>query len=111
MAEIVGIQHVALPLPAALDAVTDERRFYGEVLGLEETRVPETLRGVIVWFRAGDQELHLYEEQTGAAVNDQSRRHPCFQVDDLVAFRDRLEQRGVDTIDATGDIPGRPRFF
>jgi catechol 2,3-dioxygenase-like lactoylglutathione lyase family enzyme len=64
-----------------------------------------------VWFAVGGQELHLSTEPCGAAANDQSRRHPCFRVDDVDALRRHLGERGVTTLDDDGAIPGRPRFF
>jgi catechol 2,3-dioxygenase-like lactoylglutathione lyase family enzyme len=108
---IVGLQHVAIPFPGDPESVDIARQFYGEVLALAEIAVPPTLRGVVLWFNAGDQELHVFSEPSGVAANDQSRRHPCFQVDDVAAFRAQLGASGVETIDSDGDIPGRPRFF
>ena len=108
---VLGLQHVSLPFPGTHDALVAARRFYGDGLGLQERPVPPTLPGVIVWFAAGDQELHLFTEPSGVAVNAQSRRHACFQVRDIGSFRAHLETLGWPTIDHDGEIPGRPRFF
>ncbi len=108
---ILRLQHVAMPFPGTPDSVAVARRFFTDVLGLEEMPVPDTLPGTVVWWKAGDLELHLFGEPSGVAVNDQSRRHPCFQVDDAAAFRAHLDANGVVTRDHDGDIPGRPRFF
>jgi catechol 2,3-dioxygenase-like lactoylglutathione lyase family enzyme len=109
--QVLGLQHVSLPFPGTDEAVAQARRFYGEGMGLEERPVPPALPGVIVWFATGDQELHLFAEAAGVAVNGQSRRHACFQVADITAFRSHLEAMGWPTIDHDGEIPGRPRFF
>ena len=107
---VLRVQHVRLPIPNA-EAMPDARRFYGEVLGLEELPRPPKLPGRGLWYRIGDQELHLFEEPEGAAVNGQSRRHPCLQVADVRALRRHLESAGVPTRDDDGEIPGRLRFF
>jgi len=95
---ILRLQHVALPFPGTPQTVASARHFYTDVMGLTE-------------MAAGELELHLFSEPSGVAVNDQSRRHPCFQVDDATAFRAQLDANGVTTVDNDGEIPGRPRFF
>jgi catechol 2,3-dioxygenase-like lactoylglutathione lyase family enzyme len=107
---IERIQHVSLPFPGP-EALDDARHFYGAVMGLEERPVPPVLPGAILWYAVGELELHIFEDPSGVAVNSQSRRHPCFQVNDVLAFRRHLENSGVATIEADGEIPGRPRFF
>jgi len=108
---ILRLQHVALPFPGTADAVATARHFYTDVLGLTEMAVPPTLPGTVLWWAAGELELHLFSEPSGVAANDQSRRHPCFQVDDATAFRAHLDANRVTTVDSDGEIPGRPRFF
>jgi len=105
------LQHVSLPFPGTPASVAQARAFYGEVLGLDERPVPPALPGTILWFAVGDQEVHLFSEPAGVAVNARSRRHPCLQVDDVARLRAHLDAAGVTTRDHDGEIPGRPRFF
>jgi catechol 2,3-dioxygenase-like lactoylglutathione lyase family enzyme len=105
------VQHVSLPVPETSEAFDAARRFYGDVLGLREILRPPALPGTGIWYAVGDQELHLFSEPAGVAVNPQSRRHPCFEVDDVGALRAHLDAAGVTTRDHDGEIPGRPRFF
>lgn len=107
---LLRVQHVSLPFPGA-DGLDAARRFYGGTLGLEERPRPPKLPGTGLWYGVGEQELHLFEEPSGVAVNDQSRRHPCFQVEDVSALRRHLEAASVPTRDDDGEIPGRARFF
>jgi catechol 2,3-dioxygenase-like lactoylglutathione lyase family enzyme len=109
--QILRLQHVSLPFPGTADAVEVARRFYGETLGLEEVPRPPTLPGVGLWYAVGDLELHLFGEPSGVDANPRSRRHPCFEVDEVDAFRAHLSSAGVTTRDHDGEIPGRPRFF
>ena len=108
---IIRLQHVSLPIPGTPESMGEARRFYGEILGLEELPRPTVFPGTGIWYAVGDQELHLFSEPSGVAVNSGSRRHPCFQVDDVVGLRAHLTGAGVTTRDDDGKIPGRPRFF
>jgi catechol 2,3-dioxygenase-like lactoylglutathione lyase family enzyme len=100
------IQHVSIPRPPGSHEQT--RAFYGEMLGLEEVPVPASLAHLdLVWFRAGDVELHCFTENP---VQDPSGRHFCLEVDDLEGVRGRLLSAGYKPWEVT-PIPGRPRFF
>lgn len=100
------IQHVSIPRPPGSHVQT--RAFYGELLGLEELPVPESIQFLdLIWFRLGNTELHVFTEEP---VADHSGRHFCIEVMDLEAMRTRLIQAGYEPRDAV-PIPGRPRFF
>jgi catechol 2,3-dioxygenase-like lactoylglutathione lyase family enzyme len=101
-----GLQHVSSPIPEG--AQDEARRFYGELLGLEEKPVPSTLEGSrLVWFAAGgDLELHFFPGEQAP----HSERHFCLDVEDLGAVRAALGGAGFRPYDST-PIPGRPRFF
>jgi catechol 2,3-dioxygenase-like lactoylglutathione lyase family enzyme len=100
------IQHVSIPRPPGSEATT--RAFYGELLGLEEAPVPQSIQHLdLIWFRLGNMELHLFAEES---INDSSGRHYCLVVDNLKEARDRLVEAGYAPWD-TIPIPGRPRFF
>lgn len=109
MAAVQRLQHVSVPMPTGGEA--EARRFYGQVLGLEEARPPADLGHLsLVWFRTADggQEVHCFaEERLGA---NSSAQHLCLQVDELEAFRARLTEHGV-AIEETTPIRNRPRFF
>jgi catechol 2,3-dioxygenase-like lactoylglutathione lyase family enzyme len=100
------IQHVSVPRPRG--SQDQARRFYTELLGLQEVQPPASLQALnLVWYRLGDSELHLFEAD---AVPQGLGAHFCIQVDDLQALRERLTGGGVRVIE---DIPitNRPRFF
>jgi catechol 2,3-dioxygenase-like lactoylglutathione lyase family enzyme len=104
----IRIQHVSIPFPPG--GQTAARAFYGDTLGLREVAVPPTLNAArLVWYRAGDTELHLFEE---TPLEDLSGRHFCFALADAAALaelRARLVATGV-AVEEVVAIPGRPRF-
>jgi catechol 2,3-dioxygenase-like lactoylglutathione lyase family enzyme len=100
------IQHISIPRPPGSHEQT--RAFYGGLLNLTEVPVPASLAHLdLVWFRAGEVELHCFSEQP---MQDPSGRHFCLEVDDLEGVRGRLEAAGYRPWEGT-PIPGRPRFF
>lgn len=103
---IQRVQHVSVPRPrGSHDAA---RRFYGELLGLEEVQVPPSIGHLdLIWYRMGDSELHLFPTDAAPAPH---AGHFCFQVDDLDALRARLIEGGA-AIDEDIAIHNRPRFF
>ena len=101
-----SLQHVSSPYPEGDSGSV--RRFYGELLGLREQPTPSTLAGMgLLWFTAGEGlELHFFP----GPIDVESRRHFCFDIDDLEETRSRLQEAGLEPFDDTA-IPNRPRFF
>lgn len=102
------LHHVSIP--AQPDTMKDAGRdFYGALLGLPEIPAPESL-GLdrVVWFQAGECELHLFIEEEPDTSS--TGRHFCFAVDDLEKVRARLEDAGV-VVEESTLIHNRPRFF
>src|SRR3954452_23847531 len=96
------LDHVKLAAPPGCEA--QARRFYGELLGLEELPKPEALAGRGgVWFALGEHQLHIGVEDAFAPAK---KAHPAFRVDGLDGLAQRLE-------DVTWDdaIPGQRRFY
>jgi len=105
MVRVQRLQHVSVPQPRG--SADQARRFYGGILGLEEIAVPATLAHLdLVWYRLGDDELHLFEDERGVG---HAAQHFCLQVDDVDALRRRLAAAGV-AIGEEPEILNRPRF-
>ena len=108
---IVALDHVQVAAPPGCE--DDARRFYGELLGLEEVEKPSALaaRGG-VWFRVGPQELHVGVTDAFAPA---TKAHPALRatsVAELGRLVGRLEAAGVDVHPGgPGEIPGITRFF
>ncbi|MEH2267192.1 MAG: VOC family protein [Nostoc sp.] len=84
--------------------------FYSKVLGLTEIPRPEVMKNDSgAWYKLGDIELHISTEKN--ANNKASRRHYCFQVDNLNAFEEHLKRHGIEIIPDQRPLPGCVRFF
>jgi catechol 2,3-dioxygenase-like lactoylglutathione lyase family enzyme len=108
---IVALDHVQVAAPAACE--DEARRFYGDLLGLEEIAKPPLLaaRGG-VWFRVGAQELHV---GVGGTFASATKAHPALRVSSVEAL-ERLaaalaEGGAVVCWADPAEIPGSARFF
>ena len=101
-----AFDHVQLAAPVGCEDAA--RRFFGELLGLEELEKPESLRSRGgVWFRVGAQQLHVGVD---ADFSPARKAHPAFTVSDYDELRDRLRAAGVEVTD-DGSIPGIRRCY
>jgi catechol 2,3-dioxygenase-like lactoylglutathione lyase family enzyme len=108
---VIGLQHVQVNVPLICEE--EAQRFYGELVGMEPISRPQSLsdagrRGV--WFRCGEQELHVFSNPTAGFDPSASSQHPALLVDDLEALRGRLTDAGYEVEEAI-PIEGRARFF
>jgi catechol 2,3-dioxygenase-like lactoylglutathione lyase family enzyme len=106
---VVGLDHVQVAAPAGCE--DEARRFYGDLLGLEEVPKPPLLAGRGgVWFRAGAHELHV-------GVMDDFRpapkAHPAFRVRSVEALEELAARLSASNVDVTWaepeGIPGTTR--
>ncbi len=103
---VYGIDHVQLAMPQGGEA--EGRRFYGELLGLQELAKPKALarRGGL-WFACGPLQLHLGVD---ADFSPAKKAHPGLLVaefDNLVAS---LEAAGC-TLKTDEPLSGFRRIF
>jgi catechol 2,3-dioxygenase-like lactoylglutathione lyase family enzyme len=106
---IVGLDHSFLTIRERGE--DEARRFYGDVLGLEEIERPEGLqRSRGVWFQAGGQELHL---GTDDAHLPPKRPHAGFRVGSSVELDEVAERLTSNRYDVEWDerIEDRRRFY
>lgn len=110
MQSFVGIDHVQLAAPRGSE--TEARRFFGELLGLEEIPKPDDLaaRGGC-WFRCGAQELHVGIDD---GFRPAKKAHPALRLRDeaaLEALFEKLSKAGIEVRRDRADIEGTARFF
>ena len=98
------LDHVQICIPKGKEE--EARIFYTDIIGLEEIPKPEALvpNGGL-WYTIADVQLHIGTENE---IN-LSKRHPAFEVTDLLTARLHLENRKV-AIKEEIQIPGQQRF-
>ena len=103
------LQHVSIPRPPGVSSATQARQFYGELVGLTEKPVPNTIAHLdLVWFKTGGEtELHVFAESD---TRRSSGQHFCLNVADVETLRQTLIEAGYQP-EPAGEIRGRPRFF
>jgi catechol 2,3-dioxygenase-like lactoylglutathione lyase family enzyme len=88
---ISDIDHLQIAAPKGCEA--EARRFFGEILGLQEIEKPEPLRSRGgCWFRVGSRQVHIgVEEPFRPAL----KAHPAFCVRDIDATFAALQRAGA----------------
>jgi catechol 2,3-dioxygenase-like lactoylglutathione lyase family enzyme len=101
------LDHVQVIAPAG--GIGEARRFYVQLVGLEEIDRPETMSGVGAWFRAGPHELHVSEHDEFAPA---AKAHPAFELPaaELDALARRLEAAGAH-VQWDDRLPAARRFY
>jgi catechol 2,3-dioxygenase-like lactoylglutathione lyase family enzyme len=102
------LDHVQLAAPPACE--DEARRFYAELLGLEEIPKPEPLRARGgVWFQLGRGQLHIGVEDPFRPAR---KAHPALWVtpERLEALAARLSAAGV-ALQWDAELPGVRRFY
>jgi catechol 2,3-dioxygenase-like lactoylglutathione lyase family enzyme len=105
-----GIDHVQVAAPRGAEA--EARRFYGELLGLDELPKPADLaaRGGC-WFRCGAHQIHIGIEDD---FRPAAKAHPAIELRSeaaLDALYERLAAAGAQVKRDATEVPGVVRFF
>jgi len=105
---IIGLSHVNVTVPAALESAA--KHFYEGVLGLARIPKPEgTRQNMGAWYQLGDLQLHLSVEDD--VQNEVSDRHVCYQVADIAVAALNFRNAGVEIIADGRPVRGQSRFF
>ncbi len=104
MIDFIRIDHIHFCVPP--ERLEDARRFYTEIIGLQQTERPDHLFSTPgYWFNIGNAALHIGVEPS----LPRSTRHTAFEVIDVDAAREHLENNNVEIVEEP-QIPGRKRF-
>ncbi len=96
-----AIDHVQLAAPAGSE--DEARRFYRDLLGMQEVPKPPLLaRRGGVWFASGDVQLHIGIEQDFRPAR---KGHPALRCRDYDGMLRRLREAGIE-VNEVDDIPG-----
>jgi catechol 2,3-dioxygenase-like lactoylglutathione lyase family enzyme len=106
---VIELDHVQIAAPPGCE--DEARRFFGDLLGLEELEKPEPLRSRGgAWFAlGGGGQLHVGVEEPFAPAR---KAHPAFRVPvaDLDELAQRLESAG-EKLEWDDSLPGVRRFY
>ncbi len=103
---LLRLHHAQITIPAGAEEAA--RRFYCGVLGLEEIDKPAALRDRGgFWLRLAECQVHVGSED--GVDRAATKAHLAYQVDDLEAWRKRLEAIGIRALESV-PIPGYDRF-
>lgn len=106
MTDILGIHHVNISIPTGEE--DNARVFYCDLLGLQEISKPDALQeNGGFWLRLPNIDLHIGIQE--GIQREQLKMHLAYQVDDLLAWRERLTQAGIVIKENTA-IPDFDRF-
>jgi len=88
--------------------IKSARRFYGDILGLEEIERPAMpIEGA--WYQIGEAQIHLIAAPTGVDVGSRPAQinplagHTAFAIDDYVKTRDALRAKGIEVLETNPD--------
>jgi catechol 2,3-dioxygenase-like lactoylglutathione lyase family enzyme len=105
----IELDHVQLAAPPGCEA--EARRFFGELLGLEEIEKPEPLRSRGgAWFAlGGGGQLHIGVDEEFMPAR---KAHPAFGVaaSELDELAEQLEAAG-ERVEWDDSLPGVRRFY
>ena len=104
MISIKRLDHIQVCIPIGKE--DEARKFYTGILGFQEIPKPAVLipNGGL-WYQVADIQFHIGTENE----LNKSKRHPAFEVEDLLASRKYLEQNRIP-IKEEIQIPGQIRF-
>lgn len=106
MAITVRAHHTSFPVKD----VERSRRFYEDVLGLQEKPRPASLTFPGAWYQAGACEVHLIQVPSGVDVGTPSptlnpfARHEAFAVADYAATLALLKSHGLEVFETSPEI-------
>jgi catechol 2,3-dioxygenase-like lactoylglutathione lyase family enzyme len=104
MIQIKRLDHLQICIPAGTEE--EARKFYTDILGFKEIMKPkELIPNGGLWYQVTNIELHLGTENG----HSKSKRHPAFEVADILMARQYLEGMGI-AIKNEIPIPGQLRF-
>ncbi|MDZ8186998.1 MAG: VOC family protein [Nostoc sp. ChiSLP02] len=104
---LTAVAHIQVTSPP--EAENAMLFFYSKILGLTEITKPEALQvNGGAWYVLGDIQIHIGIEKQ--PHNQESRRHLCFEVNNLEEFGKHLQAHGVEIIEDRA-LPESDRFF
>lgn len=106
---ITQLHHVQIFVPREAEQAT--RKFYGEILGLQEIPKPEVFhKNEGGWYQHGPNQLHV-SLLRHPEDNQGSQRHICYMVADLAEAEKTMREAGVEILPDDRPFDGWTRFY
>jgi catechol 2,3-dioxygenase-like lactoylglutathione lyase family enzyme len=102
---VIGMNHAQVNV--SLAQLPAAREFYLGFLGLQEIDRPAVFKSEGFWFNAGSFQMHIGVEE--GVKRDATRAHMAYEVDDVAAWRKKVEAAKLPIKDQP-KIPGFDRF-
>lgn len=103
---ILGLHHAQITIPKGTEE--EGKRFYCNILGLEETEKPESLKGRGgFWLKVGDRNVHVGTEEGFDRLT--TKAHVAYLVNDISYWKNVLKKNNIQVIEGV-PIPGFDRF-
>lgn len=103
---VIRVHHANISIPSGKEG--EARAFYVDLLGLEEIEKPDALKANGgFWLRLDNLDVHIGTQDN--IERNSLKMHLAYQVDDLSAWRKKLEEAGIAIIENTA-IPEFDRF-
>jgi catechol-2,3-dioxygenase len=109
LSDSIALDHVQIAAPPGCEH--EARRFFGDLFGLEELPKPVSIaRRGGVWFRVGQQQLHIGVEGEFAPAK---KAHPAFRLASTNAVNSlaRRLSEAEQPVDWDDSIPNILRFY
>jgi|SRR6185437_7796194 len=103
--KVLALNHVQVNVSASQLAAA--REFYLNFMGMTEIPRPAVFKSEGFWFHAGTFEMHIGVEENPHRTA--TRAHPAYEVDDVAAWRKKVEAAQLPIKDQP-KIPGFERF-
>ncbi len=103
--KVLGVNHMQVNVSAA--QLPAAREFYLNFMGMTEIPRPAVFKSEGFWFHAGTFEMHIGVEEN--VDRTATRAHPAYEVDDVAAWRKKVEAAKLPIKDQP-KIPGFERF-
>ena len=98
------LNHIQICIPVGKE--DEARKFYTDIIDLVEIPKPkELIPNGGLWYQVADIQFHIGTENE---IN-KSKRHPAFEVENLIESREILERNNIKIKEET-QIPGQDRF-
>lgn len=113
MPKPIGIHHITIPVTS----LERSRKFYGEVLGLQEKQDMPDFGRPLIWYQVGPTQIHILPKES-VAVNQYDdlsslawNRHVAIGIEDFSEIKQRLDDENLPYCENPNSALGLRQLF